>query len=105
MTYEILLQTIPQGQHQATVLGWPELRAVGESETSALKQIWAVLQQQLAQSKVVRLDVETGAIHDSHPWATVIGIWKDDPTFDDFQEKMAAYRQEIDEGRHDPISA
>lgn len=38
----------------------------------------------------------------NHPWMKFAGMYNDDPTFDEYIERIAAYRREIDEGRDVP---
>ena len=32
-----------------------------------------------------------------HPWLPFLGMWKNDPTFDDLLDQIKAYRRELDE--------
>ncbi|MBN1888507.1 MAG: hypothetical protein JW850_10970 [Thermoflexales bacterium] len=97
MTYDILVRPQPGGTWQATVLGWPELSVASDSEQGAIERIRQEMHARLAGGKVVRVDVETAT--SDHPWLPFLGIWKDDPTFDDFVGEMESYRRELDESR------
>jgi len=100
MTYDILIQPQPGGTYRATVLGWPDLSAVGDSEQTVIKRVRETLRERLAQSKIVRIEVDetvTKTTASEHPWLPFLGMWKDDPTFDDLLARMEAYRRELDE--------
>lgn len=100
MTYDILIQPQPEGTYQATVLGWPDLSVFGDTEQLVIDYIQQEIRVRLAQSKIVQIDIapeETINPLTEHPWAPFIGMWADDPTYDDFLAEMAAYRCEVDE--------
>ena len=100
MTYDILIQPQPGGTYRATVLGWPDLSAVGDSEQTVIERVRETLRERLAQSKIVRIEVDetvTKTTASEHPWLPFLGMWKDDPTFDDLLARMKAYRCELDE--------
>jgi len=82
------------------VLGWPDLSAVGDSEQTVIERVRETLRERLAQSKIVRIEVDetvTKTTASEHPWLPFLGMWKDDPTFDDLLARMEAYRRELDE--------
>ena len=100
MTYDVLVQPQSEGVYRATLMGWPELSVVGNSEQTAVSRVQQLLKKWLAQGKIVRIDVDEAvseADTSAHAWSSFLGMWQDDPTFDDFVEKMESYRHEIDE--------
>jgi hypothetical protein len=94
MTYDVLIQPQSDGAYRATALGWADLSVVGENQQVALNLIRRAIQERLEQGVLVRVEVETTPAE--HPWARFMGMWKDDPTFDDLTAQMAAYRRELD---------
>jgi hypothetical protein len=71
---------------------------VGDSEQTVLNRIKEAIRERLAQGRIVQIEVEEkAAAAPEHPWLPFIGMWKDDPTFDDFVVQMKAYRRELDE--------
>ncbi len=109
MTYDILIQPQTQG-YQATVLGWPDLRVIGDSESLVIERIKKAIKKRLSQGKFLRLNLETDEVktikpESNHLWAPFLGMWADDPTFDDFLAKMASYRQQLDEGGDNALFA
>lgn len=100
MTYDILIQPQPGGAYRATVLGWPELDVVGNSEQTVIERIGQTIRERLRHGKLVRIEVGNDAIKTTtvdHPWVRFLGMWKDDSTFDDLLDRMTAYRRELDE--------
>jgi hypothetical protein len=59
MNYDVLIQSSQEGQYQATVLNWPELKAIGKSEQSVLETIQHELFLKLNQGKVIQLQWPT----------------------------------------------
>ncbi len=100
MTYDVLIQPLARGTYQATVLGWPDLNVVGDSEIAVVERIKKELQTRLAKSKILHLEIEDSVAaktHSDHPWTPFLGMWQEDQSFDDFLAKMEAYRREVDE--------
>ena len=79
----------------ATVLGWPDLLVKGKTEEETLDNVRQIVTNRLQQAKFVTLDIQTDETND--PWMKFAGIWENDPTFDDFQAEITAYRRELDE--------
>ena len=100
MTYDILIQPQPEGTYRATVLGWPDLSAVSDNDQTVIERIRQIVRERLAQGKIVRIDVDGNVAETAdpeHPWLPLLGMWRDDPTFDDLLARMEAYRRELDE--------
>jgi len=95
MRVSILLQpNLPEG-YRATVLGWPDLMIKGKTEEETLNNVRQAVTSRLQQSKFVTLDIQDDESND--PWMKFVGMWENDPTFDDFLAEIAAYRRELDE--------
>jgi hypothetical protein len=95
MKYDVLIQPQPGDGYRATVLGWPDLSVSGDSEQAVLEHIREAIQDRLAQAKIVRIEVGEGV--GRHPWLPFLGMWQDDPTFDDLLARMQEYRRELDQ--------
>ena len=46
-------------------------------------------------SEIIQIDLEP-TTSETHPWLQFAGMWSDDPTWDEFDAEVKAYRQEID---------
>lgn len=98
MTYQIFVQNQSHNGYLATVIGLPDCVAEGQTEEEAVAKAKATLSQWLAQGKVVTVELE----HDlpeqaDNPWLKICGKYKDDPTWEDFQANIAAYRRQLNE--------
>ncbi|NEO64071.1 MAG: hypothetical protein F6J98_28095 [Moorea sp. SIO4G2] len=96
MIYEVILSR-ENDKYIARAKEWPEVMVVENSRDAAINQLKAQLLDYLTnQVEVVEVDIpllgKTG-----NPWLDKFGWFKDDPTFEDLQAEIAAYRQEIDQ--------
>jgi predicted RNase H-like HicB family nuclease len=95
MIYDVILSR-KNNKYVARVKEWPEVTAEEPSREEAIREVESRLVEYLTnQVEVVQIEVELAAKEDN-PWLRNFGRFKDDPTFDDLQAKIAAYRQEID---------
>jgi hypothetical protein len=97
MQYQVLVQHQPDQSFLAAVLGVPDCSGEGQTEEEAIAKAKAALEARLAQGKVVTIEVDLRNGHVDNPLLKHFGRLKDDPTFDDFMEKIAEYRREVDE--------
>ena len=94
MTYDVLIQPQSDGAYRATALGWADLSVESNSQQAVLERIRRAIRERLAQGILVQVEVEETPAE--HPWGRFLGMWKDDPTFDDLLAQMAAYRHKLD---------
>lgn len=103
MQYQVLVENGNQNGFVASIIGMPDCRAEGRTEEEAIAGVTTALVNRLSQSRVVTIEVETpqqlraeeAADQSDNPWLKYAGIFADDPTFDDFLEKIAEYRREV----------
>ena len=50
---------------------------------------------------IEQLSQDSNSIEKPHPWLEFAGIFKDDPSFDQFLQEMENYRQEVDAQEND----
>ena len=93
MVCQVLLQ-YEDNRYKATPMAPPDCAGVGSTRDEALANARAALAERFAEGELVTVDVG-GA---EHPWLTGAGMFRDDPTFDDFLAEMEAYRRHLDEG-------
>jgi predicted RNase H-like HicB family nuclease len=96
MTCDVIL-TRKDNKFVARVREWPEVIAEEKTRDAVIQKIKKKLLEYLTrQVEVIKIEVplpeETG-----NPWLDKFGWFKDDPTFDDLQAEMAAYRKEVDQ--------
>lgn len=76
---------------------WPEVVVEEDTRDKAIDQIKTRLVDYLTnQVEVIQIEIPLPA-ETRNPWLEKFGWFKDDPTFDDLQTEIAAYRQEIDQ--------
>jgi hypothetical protein len=94
MTLNVLIQSNPEDGYIATVLGWLDFVVKGKTKAEALANVKTEMVRRLTDAEIVELHYEPANKSDS--WMKFAGMWKDDPTFDDFLAEIKAYRQELD---------
>ena len=99
MQYQVFVQHHSNNGYVAAVLGLPHCLAEGKTKEEAIANAKASLQSHLAQGEVVAIEVGAAAKPDEtgNPWLDSFGAFKDDPTFDDFLEKIAEEQRKADE--------
>jgi predicted RNase H-like HicB family nuclease len=95
MTYDVLL-TRKEDKYIARVRQWPAIMVEGDSEEEVLRKARADLQSLLVGGRIIQLELE--AQPEAHPWQRFAGMFADDPDWEDFQESIQAYREELDRG-------
>ena len=85
------------GKYIARAKEWPEVVVEEETRDKAIDQIKTRLVDYLTnQVEIVQVEIPLPA-GTRNPWLEKFGWFRDDPTFDDLQAEIAAYRQEIDQ--------
>lgn len=100
MIYDVILSR-EDDKYIARAKEWPEVTVSENSRDAAISRLKSQLLDYLTnQIEVVKVEIplptQTG-----NPWLDKFGWFKDDPTFDDLQAEIAAYRQDID-GQMEP---
>jgi len=75
-----------------------QVSVAGVTELEAIAKVKTALESQLATGKIVTIDVSSDsgapdATSDPVAWVNAAGLFADDPTFEDWMEKLAAIRQ------------
>lgn len=93
MQYQVFVQN-PTAQHfVASVVGIPNVSVEGTTEAEAIAKLQTALKAQLAIGKFVTIEVDVTPPHQITEDSPA-GIFANDPTFDDWMEKLATIRQE-----------
>jgi hypothetical protein len=97
MIYDVILSK-QNNQFLARVKEWPEIMVYNQKREKAIRQVQTQLFEYLTQQEVEVVQIEVPLpIKTNNPWLDKFGWFKDDPTFDDLQTEIAAYRREIDQ--------
>lgn len=71
------------------------LTAEGATEEEALRNLSDAIKQRVTEGAKIRsLDIDDG----DKPWKGLSGWLRDDPMYDEWQEAMAEYRRQVDQG-------
>jgi predicted RNase H-like HicB family nuclease len=97
MTFRIFVQHQLEQGYVASVIGIPDCVAEGATREEAVAKAKEALSRILAQGEIVSVEMEN-VLHTQpdNPWLKIIGMFKDDPTWDDFQASIEEYRRELD---------
>ena len=76
---------------------WPEVMVVENSRDEAIDQLKSQLLDYLTNRiEIVQVEISLPS-QTGDPWLDKFGWFKNDPTFDDLQAEITAYRQKIDQ--------
>ncbi|KYC35180.1 hypothetical protein WA1_08460 [Scytonema hofmannii PCC 7110] len=95
MQYQVFIQNQSEEHFVASVVGIPNLTVEASTEEEAIFKVKSSLEAKLATGKFVTIEVNSQEqAHEDKPQMRYAGIFADDPTFDDFMEKLAVIRKE-----------
>ncbi len=96
MIYDVILSKA-NNKFIARAKEWPEVMVEEETREQAIDGIKKRLVDFLTnQIEVIQVEIPLSA-KAINPWLEKFGWFKEDPTFDDLQAEIAAYRREIDQ--------
>lgn len=96
MQYQIFVQSQSQQSFVASVVGMSNVTTEGKTEEEAISKAKSALEAQLARGKFVSVEVVTSEIESYRPISQQMkyaGILTNDPSFDDFMEKLTRIRE------------
>ena len=94
MKYSVVIEK-DKGHYRAFVPAIPNCVAEGGTRADTLDKIRKAIVDRLSKIEITTIEVEPPPAAD--PWEPFIGMWKDDPTWEEFQMEIAAYRQKADD--------
>lgn len=94
MQYQIFVEDQSNQHFVASVIGMPNIEADGNTESEAISKAENALRIQLAKGKIVTVEVDTCLSANTFVHA---GILQDDPTFDDWMERLGEIRKQANE--------
>lgn len=95
MTMYARVEAARDGTYTASVIGWPDLIAHGETEAEALAQLRQSLTEQLEGARIVALDIAPA--HQTNPWLALGDTVGDNPLLAEVTEAIATERRHQDE--------
>ena len=94
MQYQIFVKNQSDQHFVASVIGMPTIAVDGQTEAEAISNVKIALESQLATGKVVTIEIDQIETKSkSTPAMKHAGIFENDPTFDDWMEKLAEIRR------------
>ena len=93
MEYMVVLEK-ERGHYRAVVPALPGCVVKGKTRADTLAQMQQAIAEWLKKIEITTVEVNAPPFPDA--WAPFIGMWKDDPTWDDFQAEIANYRRQIE---------
>jgi hypothetical protein len=95
MRYQVFVRSQDEHHFIASVVGIPNLTVEGTTEAEAISNAKSALEAQLPRGKFVSIEVNSEVeISENTRQMKYAGILVNDPTFDDFMDKLALIRQE-----------
>mgnify|MGYP001591202025 CR=1 FL=1 len=98
MEYTVLIQP-KRGGFSATIPNLPECRAHGKTEEEVLDKVRARAQQLLTKAKLVTINLPENGCKENDPWLAMAGMWRDDPTWDEYQRLIKKFRNRPRSGK------
>jgi len=89
MTMYVRIEYKPEGSVTASLIGWPEVTAQGNTETEAVSALRRSFTTHLRNAKVIPFE-----LGGERPWLQTAGMFKHDPFADELDTVIAAYRRE-----------
>jgi predicted RNase H-like HicB family nuclease len=94
MQYQIFVEDQSDQHFIASIIGMPKIEADGSTESEAVSKAQAALRTQLAKEEIVTVEVDTHLSINPYIHA---GILQNDPTFDDWMERLTEIRRQANE--------
>src|SRR5258706_15887762 len=94
MTMYVLIENKPEGKYTASLLGWPAIKAQGETEDEALTELRQSLARQLKRARIVPLEIDIA--QSDNPWLQLGEAFKDNPLLDEVSQSIEEYRRQLD---------
>jgi predicted RNase H-like HicB family nuclease len=93
MEYTVLIQSKRGGGFKATIPALPKCQSTGATEDEAIANLRTVLSKFLKKTKVTSIQVDENGQQQNDPWLAMAGMWRDDPTWDEYQRLIKKYRR------------
>ncbi len=91
MNYQVFIQNDSAKHFVASIVGIPNLSVEGNTEEDAIAKVKLALEQQLTKGKFITIHIDNPTAIEPIQYG---GRCAEDPTFDDWMQKLALIRQE-----------
>jgi predicted RNase H-like HicB family nuclease len=92
MQYQLFVQNQPNSKYVASIVGIPNSSVEGDTREEAIEKVKVLLAEKVANGELITVEINP-AVESKAP-SRRMGLLENDPTFDDFMEKLAAIRRE-----------
>lgn len=96
MVYDILVTQDAQQRYTARVLSLPDIVVSGNDERDVLQQVQTAITHLHRNSHIVHLSIPMQTDKEADPWRRAAGMWAEDPDWEQFQQAIQSYRQQMD---------
>lgn len=96
MTTAVLVTRHADNQYSARALALADVIASGTSEAEAIDALRSALADLQTRSHIVQVDLPVPVAPADDPWVQAAGIWAHDPSWEQFQQALAAQRAAVD---------
>ncbi len=103
MTTAVLVTRHADNRYSARALALADVIASGTSEAEAIAALRIALADLQTRSHIIQVDLPVPLAPVNDPWVQVAGIWANDPSWEPFQQAVAAYRAIEDWTLPDPL--
>ncbi len=93
MEYPVLIQPKRGGGYKAAIPMLPKCHSTGATEAEALANLRSVLSKFLQKAKITSIQIDENGQRQNDPWLAMAGMWRDDPTWDEYQRLIKKYRK------------
>jgi len=95
MQYTVVIQPRRNGGFIASVPTLPGYRSQATTEDEAIAKIGAAIAKLLKHAKIVQIEVTENDVTRKNPWDAMIGIFENDPIFDEVEKEIKRERNRI----------
>jgi predicted RNase H-like HicB family nuclease len=93
----IILEKNNRSRFSATTLEFPDCRVEAATREQAIANLQQQLSSRLEKAEIISLTVQLPQKQPAeNPWNKVVGVFSDDPDFEQVQEYIQSYRDEVD---------
>jgi predicted RNase H-like HicB family nuclease len=96
MNFDVILLKNTNNGYSARPVLWPDSIAHGTTKEEALAKVRDMILDLFSQAQIVQVEVDIPSTAADNPWLSKAGTFANDPTWDDFLQAMADYRQQLD---------